>query len=237
MKKYIIALACLALLPCQALQASAIISEDITVAANGTAPATVTNTGSPANGATFDYGVRERTNPGQTSIRTASFIEFDISSITAADIADPTFSAIFEIEHVGHLNNVNTGFDLSLGAVNSAWDTTANLPPFALAAGATPLGVLLTDVQLVSGSQMLSLDITSLVLDWYNGVTPNNGLVLFGTPDPMTVPASNGTNNGQFSQASFLQGAAIVHSVVPEPSSFSMICLVLVGLIGLRRRA
>lgn len=201
------------------------VNDSFIAVANGTNPATAANTGAPTSGTAWNYTARERQNPGQTAIRVVTFLDFDVSTLAAADVADPNFSAIFTIDHVGHLNNLNTGFDLSAGVnVSGAWDSTTTLPQFAWAAASSNQTVLLPDVHLVPGAQGLSLDVTPLVQGWYTGAIPNQGVVLLGT-----------NNGGNFSQASFLDNAIITTSI-PEPSAMALVALGLFGLVGRRRR-
>ena len=215
MKKYLILALCLAWLPCHATQVVAqleifapvdeiVIDGDNLVAPLG--DATNFATAGPANGAAFTYAVRERSNNAQTNRRTVTFLQFDVSSITAADVADPSFEACFEIQHVGHLNDINPGMSLSIGLnVSGAWDDSgANDPDFAWAALSAAQSVLLDDVHLVPNSQILTIDVTPIVVGWVDGSISNQGAVLFGSPSG---------SGGNDSQASYLQNASIFAGV------------------------
>ena len=224
-----------------ALSATLTLSDSAVVVADGTNPPTTTNTGVPQipnptappaflpSGASFSFVARERQNPGQTNIRVATFLEFDTSTLTLADVIAPSFSAMFTIEHVGHLNNLNTGMDLSIGRnVSGTWDSTSSLPSFGWAAASADQAVLLANVHTAGSAQALALDITPIVKGWVDGSFANEGLVLLGTRG-----ATNGGNNS-LSQASFLDNATI--NTVPEPSSLLLAGLGLLGLAGRRRR-
>jgi hypothetical protein len=134
------------------------------------------------SGAPFRYAVSERQNTNQTDRRIATFLQFDTSTLTLADVNAVGFSAIFRIDHVGHRNNVNTGMELSVGRnVSGAWDSAAGGDPdlqFAWAASSADQTVLLADVHTVPGAQARSLDITSVVQGWVNGTFANEGLIL-----------------------------------------------------------
>ena len=215
MKKYFILALCLAWLPCHATQVVAqidfflpvdeiVIDGDNLVAPLG--DATNFATAGPANGAAFTYTVRERSNNTQTNRRTVTFLQFDVSSIPAADVADPSFEACFEIQHIGHLNDINPGMALSIGLnVSGAWDDSgANDPDFAWAALSAAQSVLLDDVHLVPNSQILTIDVTPIVVGWVDGSIPNQGAILFGSPSG---------SGGNDSQASYLQNASIFAGV------------------------
>ena len=138
----------------------------------------------------------------------------------------PGFQATFTIDHVGHLNTLNTGFDLSFGRnVSGTWNSGGSLPFFSWAAASADQAVLLADVHTVPNAQALTLDVTPIVQGWVNGTFVNEGIVLLGTP-----------GGGNFSQASFLDNAAINTSTIPEPSSFALAGLGLLGLLARRRR-
>jgi len=182
----------------------------------------------PTNGNTFQYGIRERgsTQQGQLDRAGYSFFDFDVSSLTT-DPTDPNFSAVFSIDYVGHLNNLNA-WSVDLGQVNGAWDTSGTSDPTrALAQGSTPLGTLVAAVQSqpdpING---IELDITALVQGWADGSIANNGLTFTSTGGALS------------SQAAYFNNAVITTSVaaVPEPSSAAVLALAISGMIMRRKR-
>jgi len=151
----------------------------------------------PTSGLTWQYGIRERSNSQQLDRRAYSFLSFDISSMTA-DPSDPNFSATFTVDYQGHLNTTNGGFDVVLGQVSSAWDTSA-APNIGLSTGSTSLGTLVAGVENQAYPRTgLTLDITALVRGWADGSIVNNGLTF--------------TSNQNVSQAAYFSNATIVTS-------------------------
>lgn len=140
---------------------------------------------------TGEYVVRSRSNIIQNSQQVASFLQFDLTSLTAYQVNAASFSAIFEIDYVSQLNTVNAGLDVAVGRNTSgAWDSTGSNNPlhdwgWADESGgsvtADQLGVLVTEVSTATPpSNNIQIDVTSTVKDWVNGVNSNDGFVLFG---------------------------------------------------------
>lgn len=178
----------------------------------------------PTSGSTFQYAIRERAAAQQTSQPDRagySFFDFDLSNLSPAP-TDPGFSAIFSIDYVGHLNNLND-WGVSLGQVNGAWDTSGdNDPTRALSQGSTNLGSLVSDVSGNAGAiSGIEIDITALVQGWADGSIANNGLTFTGSLAP---------------QGAYFNNAIITTSVVPEPSSASLLALAIAGTVIRRKR-
>jgi len=177
----------------------------------------------PTSGGTFQYAIRERNGAQQASQQDRagySFFDFDVSIL--GDTSDPGFSAVFSIDYVGHLNNLNA-WSVDLGQVNGAWDTSgANDPTRALSQGSTSLGTLVADVtgspDAING---IEVDVTTLVQGWADGSIENNGLTFTGPLAP---------------QAAYFNNATITTSAVPEPSSASLLALAIGGMMIRRKR-
>ena len=163
-------------------------------------------TGSPTT--TFQFVVRERTATQQASQPERIVNSFIDFDFTG--ITAPISSATFEIDFVGQLNTANAGFvaDLSdaSGFTNLNTGSLGSLITVSTAGG------------VVTPPQAVSLDITPFV-------TANAGstatLVLSGNAIP---------------QSAFFNNAQINVVAVPEPSSFALLGLGLVGFTLRRKR-
>ncbi|MDB4284156.1 PEP-CTERM sorting domain-containing protein [Akkermansiaceae bacterium] len=177
----------------------------------------------PTSASTFQYAIRERAAAQQAQVDRAgySFFKFDLSSLSPAP-TDPGFSAIFSIDYVGHLNNLNA-WNVDLGQVNGAWDISGdNDPTRALSQGSTCLGTLVAGVEgEPSAINGIEIDITTLVQGWADGSIANNGLTFTGS---------------LVSQSAYFNNATITTSVVPEPSSASLAVLAIAGMVIRRKR-
>ncbi len=110
---------------------------------------------------------------------------------------------------------------LSVHRVIDSWDETTSFGTFGGSFDATADGTIAPTIQ----DMMVTVDVTSLVQEWSNGVT-NQGLMLRG--DGMDG-ASFDTSEGSFSPR--LQ---ITYTAVPEPTAFLMLGLVGLGFGGSR---
>ncbi|MDN2664961.1 PEP-CTERM sorting domain-containing protein [Psychromonas sp. 14N.309.X.WAT.B.A12] len=164
--------------------------------------------------------VRERKNTSQESLRIATFFDFDLSYLTASDVNNNAFSAVFSIDFVSTVNNKNA-MGVLLGEVESAWtDTAGSLPLYEWADLSTNQTTVVNNVKTAS-FDTYTLDVTSTIQDWINGVSDNYGFVLFADS---TVYQGAGFNN-----------ASLVVNV-PAPSTIAIFGLALVGL-SLARKA
>ncbi|TWX65203.1 PEP-CTERM sorting domain-containing protein [Colwellia demingiae] len=160
---------------------------------------------------------RERKNQSQENMRIASFIQFDVSSLTANIVNSSFFSASFEADFDSRLNNKNN-MSVMLGQVGSAWDAIpGSLPLFELAGLSTNQATLVDNVR-TDAFETYTLDVTDIVRSWVNGGSTNNGLVVFGS-----APVYQGAG---------LNNIALTVDV-PEPTSIAIFAL---GIIGLASR-
>ena len=197
------------------------ITDEMMVAADGAVHAlgvtTVGNLAGPAgpsNGNPWRYGARERDNQAQTNRMVATFLQFDTSSLSSADVNNPAFTASFSIDYVGHLNNVNPGMDVGLGQITGGtWDDTGgNNPLYTWATGSSNVQTVVQNTNSQPNAiNGITLDITGIVQDWVNNPATNQGLALFGY-----LEAGNGgilTNGGYF------DNVVVETSTIPEPAT------------------
>ena len=173
------------------------------------------NSGSLSN---TEVVARERGNESQEGLRVATFIDFDLSDLTSDIVNASTFSALFEIDFVSRLNTIN---DLSvlLGQVESAWsDESGSLPLFEYAAASTNQSVVVDNVK-TDSFETYTVDVTSIIQDWVNGDTENNGFVIFGA-------------DSVFQGAGFNNASLVVD--VPEPSTIAIFAFGLLALVSRR---
>ena len=156
----------------------------------------------------YQYAIRERGNTAQQNRTVYSFLLFDVSSLTVADVSDPTFNADFTIDYVGALNILNGPGQYALGTPVTAVDSTTNIPTTLTGEGATLVaGSTLIANSLEATPGPVTVDVTSLVRGWVDGSIPNNGV---------TIIETNGTDNigddvagPTTSQAGYFSNAAI----------------------------
>lgn len=161
---------------------------------------------------------RERKNQSQEDKRIASFLHFDVSSLTSSLVNSSEFSASFEADFDSRLNTINN-MSVLLGQVGSAWDTMAgSLPLFELAGLSTNQATLVNNAK-TDTFGTYTLDVTDIVRSWVNGGSINNGLVVFGA-----APVYQG--------AGFKNVGLSVD--IPEPTSIAIFALGVVGLASRR---
>ncbi|MBU2871121.1 PEP-CTERM sorting domain-containing protein [Colwellia sp. E2M01] len=177
-------------------------------------------------GNNFDYineiFVRERKSDNQ-QLRTASFVQFDLTGLTASIVNSSSFSASFEADLTSKLNPKND-LAVMIGAVNNqTWDNslfTGTVPLFEWAADSLNPEVFASNVNVnIATAETFSVDVTNIVRSWVNGDTVNNGFVLYG-------------NARQYQGAAFENTKLSVQ--VPEPTSIALMAIALIGFVARR---
>jgi len=152
-----------------------------------------------------DIVARERRDITQDNIQIRTFVEFDLSSITAEAVANPNWSAKFLIDFVTRLNTAND-MEVVVGRVldsshpateeglvaGDTWSTEAgSLPLFEWGRS----GGESTDPEFVEDRLVIvenaktdafgtrEIDVTSIVASWVDGTFENNGFSLAGGHD------------------------------------------------------
>ncbi|MGJ8725774.1 MAG: PEP-CTERM sorting domain-containing protein [Roseibacillus sp.] len=187
-------------------------------------------------GNAFTVAARSRTNLNQNNRQIVTVVDFNVSSLTIAEVSDPAFVATLALDYVGQLNDLNGPIGVSVGQVASnaalnfdlgyddgdggstagtiALNTTTILD---VGAGATPSGAVAT-----GDSVPYTVDVTPIIVDWFNNPTNNNGLIFF-------------MDDAGAAQGAYFNNLQIT-TAVPEPSTALLGCLALAGLIGARKR-
>jgi len=160
---------------------------------------------------------RERQKQTQEDRMIASFIQFDLSSLTAGIVNASDFSAFFDADFTERLNSIHN-MSVMLGQVNEGWDNViGSLPLFEFAGLSTNSATLVGNVK-NDDFGTYSLDVTNIVRDWVNGTETNNGFVVYGSTP---VYQGAGFNN------------IALQVEVPEPTTLAIFAL---GMIGLASR-
>lgn len=173
------------------LSAQTTLSPSDTAITDNLDPATVGTTAllaSIAGGTTGDFVIRERRNATQNDRRVSSYIQFDLTTPTAAAaLATPLYTASLTLEYVGQLNDLNAA-PASLGRVTTAaWNSTAEFPLHSYGFDAdnniTNAADVIEFIANIAGEapsgQTLTIDVTNIVRSWADGTEPNYGFVLF----------------------------------------------------------
>jgi hypothetical protein len=183
------------------------------VSINGTSAEVISTKNTLENA---DILVRERES-NSPQLRIASFIQFDLSSLTATIVNSSNFSAIFYADLVDTLNSSNA-LEIMIGQVvdGNSWSSSTD-PLFSWANNSINESTFVDNVNgLALGSQ--DLDVTNIVRGWVNGTSENNGFVVYG--------AERAYQGAGFDNAR-------LQVEVPEPSTIAIFAL---GIIGLASR-
>ena len=130
---------------------------------------------------TSDLYIRERLNPSQTNRRISSFLNFDVSALTPADVSQAGFSVSFTADYIFQLNNQNGGARAVVGRVtNGAWNSSSPRPLFTWGIDdSADRTTLIPDIRSLAPPTSVSADVTSIVAGWVNGTLDNYGLAVF----------------------------------------------------------
>ena len=180
---------------------------------NPNLPPEFTTPSEVANSLDSDFSIRQRFDQSEVGLLYQAFFAYDISGITATDLADPNFVATIETI-VNTIPNRMTGQSIGLGVAIVPADLESDdllaqqyINPASLTA--TPFsdsnGNLFSD-SIVRGDTVTA-DITLLVLDAINAGETELLLVVFGTPNAF----------GEFGNSGFAFDTPTLNAVVPEP--------------------
>ncbi len=158
-------------------------------------------------------------SPNGAPCRIASYLFFDVSSLSSWQVSSTEFSAVFNIDFTERLNTQNAMSVLLGAAVNSWTSTPGMLPLFSDAASSTNQSVLVNNVRTDAFGQY-SIDLTELVRGWVLGDLSNNGVVIFG-------------NEREWQGAGFENAALDVK--VPEPGALGLFGLALLAMRRFKR--
>lgn len=173
-------------------QAPVTLSPSDTAVTDNLSPANVGETAALAGvngGVAGDLVIRERANAGQNDRRISSYIQFDLTDPAAVSaLAPPVYSASLTLEYAARLNTLNGG-TASLGRVaTAAWDSDVAFPLHSYGFDSATLMATAADVtdfianvatDVAPTGQTLSIDVSTIVRNWDNGVNPNHGFVVF----------------------------------------------------------
>ena len=142
-----------------------------------TGAANVNSGDSPADS---DFYIRERRSTTQTDRRISSFLNFDINSLTTAEVNGPGFAASFTADYEFQLNNLNSTSAVVGRVTNGAWNDTTSLPlhSWGIDDSADRTSII-ADIATLTPPSTVSIDVTSIVSGWVNGTIDNYGLVVF----------------------------------------------------------
>lgn len=181
---------------------------------------------------------RERASDGQANRQIQTYLIFNLSGLTPDMVNGAGFQSTLTLDYIEQLNSLTAAANAMsvraavVGAGNSWSDTVGDYPLATWLApadsngsGLETLGFeVLADVPGTDPSAAtdeIVLDMTSIVQDWVNGTTPNNGLVIYGTPD-----ANQGAG---FTFTSLVS--------VPEPSTALLLGFAAFATTSRRRRS
>ncbi len=124
--------------------------------------------------------IRERRNSTELDRRVSSFLNFDVSSLTATEVSTPGFSVFFTADYNFQLNDLNSTAAVVGRVTNGAWNATTIFPLHTWGIDdAADRSALIVDISALSPPSSVSSDVTDIVAGWVNGTFDNYGLAVF----------------------------------------------------------
>jgi hypothetical protein len=192
---------------------------------------TRTSLGTVDPGGAASYAARGRGDTSQNSQQVVSFFQFDVSSLSVADVNNPGFSADFRIDYTFRINTLND-FSVEVGRnQGDAWDSTSgSLYPLhdwgfddeTSTVAAADRKVLIASVLGTDPTVTdVTADVSDIVKGWVEGTNDNWGFVLY-------------YDANSFQAAGFENPELVI--TIPEPSTIGLLILTVLGLTLSRRR-
>ena len=142
-----------------------------------TGAANVDSGDSPADS---DFYIRERRNANDITLRISSYLNFDVSALTVADVNQPGFAMSLTANYDARLNDINSAAAIVGRVTNGAWDGTNTLPLHSWGRDDSVDRVnLVADISNLATPALVSADVTDVVRGWVDGTLPNYGLAVF----------------------------------------------------------
>lgn len=127
-----------------------------------------------------DFYIRERRTASETDRRISTFLNFDVSSISSAEVNQPGFSVALTADYDFRLNNINSAPAVVGRVTNGAWNGTSTLPLHSWGIDdSADLATMIADVSGLNPPASVSADVTDIVKDWVEGTHANYGLAVF----------------------------------------------------------
>lgn len=138
------------------------------------------NVNSGDSPADSDFYIRERRSTTETNRRISTFLNFDVSDLTIAEVNSPSFNASFTADYDFQLNDLNSTAAVIGRVTNDSWDGITTLPLHTWGIDdSVDRTTLIPNISTLSPPSSVSVDITSIVTGWVNGTIDNYGLAVF----------------------------------------------------------
>jgi hypothetical protein len=200
------------------------------------APATIPNPYNIVNWGSEDRFLFGQNDGGLNNNRTGTLIEFDLSTLPSVGVSK--VSLILTTLDPLVLSGVNP-FVVSAHRITSAWDeNTVTWNSWNSSSNFDSTSVASTTVDDIAG-ESFEWDITSLYLDWKNGVVPNFGLYLTSGPtsngEGVAFVSSDNMNTPALRP--ILRVELTDNATVPEPSTILGLGVLGLGAFSTRKLA